>query len=79
MSNYFNCLIILISHILQFLLIRKFYRSVQVCVLPLNMSDIIIYVARWSEKYLSKSALFSFYLRFQIRPFALLPTIYENS
>ena len=48
------CLIILISHIAQLVLIREFIVSIQVCIFPLNMCDIIIYVARWWEKYLSK-------------------------
>ena len=32
--------------------------SIQVCIFSLNMDDIIIYVARWCQKYLSKSSLF---------------------
>ena len=53
-------LIILISHIAQLVLIRKFIFSVQVCIFPLNMCDIIIYVARWWEKYLSKRSLIKY-------------------
>ena len=52
------CLIILISHIAQLVLIRKFFTvSVQVRIFPLNMRDIIIYVAWWLEKYFSKRSL----------------------
>ena len=32
--------------------------SIQVCIFSLNMDDIVIYVARWCQKYLSKSSLF---------------------
>ena len=53
LSNYFNLSNYLISHIAQRLLIRKFYCSVKVIIFTLTMRDIIIYVARWSEKYLS--------------------------
>ena len=55
LSNYF--IIILISHIVHLLLIRKFYCFRPVCIFPLNMRDIIIYVAQWWEKYLSKCSL----------------------
>ena len=48
------CPIILISHIAQLLLIRKSYCFRKVRIYPLNMRDIIIYVARWREKYPSK-------------------------
>ena len=48
------CPIILISHIAQLFLIRSFIVSVKVGIFTLNMRDIIIYVARWWEKYLSK-------------------------
>ena len=51
------CLIILINHIAQIALIRKFIVSVQVRTFPLNTCDIIIYVARWWDKYLSKRSL----------------------
>ena len=48
------CPIILISHIAQLLLTVSFIVPVKVRIFPLNMHDIIIYVARWWEKYLSK-------------------------
>ena len=51
------CPIILISHIAQLFLIRSFIVSVKVGIFTLNMHDIIIYVARWWEKYLSKRSL----------------------
>ena len=51
------CLIILISHIAQLLLIRKTIVFVQVRIFSLNMHDIIVYVAWWWEKYLSKRSL----------------------
>ena len=51
------CLIILISHILQLFLIQKFIVSVQVRIFPLNTCDLMIYIARWWEKYLSKRGI----------------------
>ena len=51
------CLTILNSHIAQLLLIRKFYCFRPGPILPLNMRGIIIYVARWWEKYPSKRSL----------------------
>ena len=48
------CPIVLISHIAQLLLTVSFIVSVKVCIFPLNMRYIIINVARWWEKYLSK-------------------------
>ena len=51
------CLIILISHIVQLLLIYSSFVSVQVHTFALNMRDIVIYTARWWEKYLSKGSL----------------------
>ena len=41
----------------NFILSVSFIVSVQVCIFPLNMCDIISYVARWWEKYLSKRSL----------------------
>ena len=41
----------------NFFLSVSFVISVQVHIFPLNMRDIIIYVARWREKYLSKRSL----------------------
>ena len=41
----------------NFFLSVSFIVSVQVRIFPLNMRDIIIYVARWWEKYLSKRSL----------------------
>ena len=35
----------------------SFLVSAQVCIFPLNISDMIIYVAWWWEKYLSKHSL----------------------
>ena len=51
------CIIILISHIANFFLSVRFIVSVQLRIFPLNMRDIIIYVALWWEKYLSKRSL----------------------
>ena len=51
------CPIILVSHIAQLLLFRKFYYFRKVCIFPLNIHDIIIYAARWWEKYLLKHSL----------------------
>ena len=51
------CLIILISHIVNFFLYASFIFCVQVRIFPLNMCDIIIYVAQWWEKYLQKRSL----------------------
>ena len=41
----------------NFFLSVSFIVSVKVRIFPLNMHDIIIYVARWWEKYLSKRSL----------------------
>ena len=41
----------------NFFLSVSFIVSVQVSIFPLNMCDIIIYFARWWEKYLSKDSL----------------------
>ena len=41
----------------NFLLSLSFIISVQVCIFPLNMCDIIIYVVGWWEKYFSKRSL----------------------
>ena len=41
----------------NFFLFLSFIVSLQVLIFPLNMRDIIIYVARWWEKYLSKRSL----------------------
>ena len=35
----------------------SFVVSIQVCIFPLNMSGIIIYIAQWWEKYLLKRTL----------------------
>ena len=51
------CLIILISYIVNFFLYASFIFCVQVRIFPLNMCDIIIYVAQWWEKYLQKRSL----------------------
>ena len=54
------CLIFLICPIMLLVTLRNFFLSVSfivsvnVCIFPLNMPDIVIYVALWWEKYLSK-------------------------
>ena len=53
-------LIILISHIGQLLLIRKIYFFYPGPHISFNMRNIIIYVARWWEKYLSKHSLIKY-------------------